>query len=301
MKTATNSLAKSKNTQPKFSTAIQSEGIQKLISRALQDPNRANRFVASIVSAVSVNPELQRCDANSIVASALLGESLNLSPSPQLGHYYLLPFNNNDTGIPDAQFIMGYKGYIQLAIRSGQYLDIDAFPVYEGEYKGRDKVSRRPILEFIEDDSSLDALPVVGYCACFELLNGFRKVIYWSKSKMEKHAKEYSKGYINDLKKGTSHTFWSKDFDGMACKTMLRQLISKWGIMSVEMQQAFEADYVAEKNADDVFEVPVTETSGNDNDLTTEQPDEASSLPDNTEQDDASQAEDDDVVGSFFD
>lgn len=294
MKTATNSLAKSKNTQSKLSTAIQSDGIQKLISRTLQDPNRANRFVASIVSAVSVNPELQRCDASSIVASALLGESLNLSPSPQLGHFYLIPFDNKDTGVPNAQFIMGYKGYIQLAIRSGQYLDIDAFPVYEGEYKGRDKISRRPILEFIEDDSSLDSLLVVGYCAYFELLNGFRKVIYWSKSKMDTHAKEYSKGYANDLKKGTSYTFWSRDFNGMACKTMIRQLISKWGIMSVEMQQAFEADYVAENNTDGVFDLSDT---GGDNDLL-EPSVEAPSLSDTTEQDNASQVES--VVDSFF-
>lgn len=299
MKTATNSLAKSKNTQPKFSTAIQSEGIQKLISRALQDPNRVRRFTASIISSFSANPDLQRCDATSVVSSALLGESLNLSPSPQLGYYYLLPFNNKDKGIPTAQFCMGYKGYIQLALRSGYYRSIGASPVLEGEYKGRDKFTGDPIIEFLDDDSMLDSVPVVGYTAYLELLNGFRKRIYWRKEKVENHAKTYSPGYARDLEKGTSYTFWSRDFDGMACKTMLRQLLPKWGIMSVEMQQAFEADYVAEKNADDVFEVPVMQTSGGENDLD-EQPVEASFMPDATEQDGTSQAEDD-VVGSFFD
>ncbi|NCB05285.1 MAG: recombinase, partial [Clostridia bacterium] len=177
--------------KPKFSVAIQTPMYQKLVNDTLGDPDRARRFVAAISSAVAVNPALQECDAATVLTAALLGESLNLSPSPQLGQYYMVPYNDKNRG-PIAQFQLGYKGYIQLAERSGQYLDIDAFPVVEGEYRGRDRFTRRPILEFLEDDSEREKRPVVGYYAYFELTNGFRKVLYWSKDKMLEHADRYS-------------------------------------------------------------------------------------------------------------
>ena len=113
-------------TQPKvkFSVAVQSDAYKKLINNTLGDPERAKRFIASISSAVATNPNLQECDAGTILSGALLGESLNLSPSPQLGHYYLVPYKNKNKEQPDAQFQLGYKGYIQLAIRSGYYKNI---------------------------------------------------------------------------------------------------------------------------------------------------------------------------------
>lgn len=222
--------------KPKFSLAIQSDGYKKLINNTLGDPKRASKFITAISSAVATNASLQQCDAGSILSGALLGEALNLSPSPQLGQYYLVPFKDK------AQFQLGYKGYIQLAIRSGQYKDIDVIEVREGEYKGRDKITGKHQFEFIEDEVEREEKPIIGYMAYFEYLNGFYKNLYWSKEKMQKHALEYSQAYASDVKKNTNYSFWSKDFNGMAFKTMLRQLISKWGIMSIDMQEALTKD-----------------------------------------------------------
>lgn len=227
--------------KPKFSLAIQSEGYKKLINNTLGDSKRAAKFIAAISSAVATNSSLQQCDAGSILSGALLGEALNLSPSPQLGQYYLVPFKDK------AQFQLGYKGYIQLAIRSGQYKDIDVIEVREGEYLGRDKTTGKHQFEFIEDEVERENKPIIGYMAYFEYLNGFYKNLYWSKEKMQKHALEYSQAYASDIKKGTNYSFWSKDFDGMAFKTMLRQLISKWGIMSIDIQEAITKDMAVVK------------------------------------------------------
>lgn len=237
-----------------FSVSVNTPSMQKLIANALHDPARCARFTASIVSAVSVNQALQNCDRNTVISGALLGESLNLSPSPQLGQYYLVPFNNKKKGIQDAQFVLGYKGYVQLALRSGQYKSINVEIVKQGEYKGRDPMTGEPRFQFIEDDDEWERLPVIGYMASFEYLNGFRKVLYWSKEKMMNHADRYSaafsrKAYENliagNIPQGEMwkySSFWYKDFDSMAKKTMLRQLISKWGIMSTEIQIAYESD-----------------------------------------------------------
>lgn len=237
-----------------FSVAVNTPSMQKLIANALHDPARCARFTASIVSAVSVNQALQNCDRNTVISGALLGESLNLSPSPQLGQYYLVPFNNKKKGIQDAQFVLGYKGYVQLALRSGQYKSINVEIVKQGEYKGRDPMTGDPRFQFLEDDDEWERLPVIGYMASFEYLNGFRKVLYWSKEKMMNHADRYSaafsrKAYENliagNIPQGEMwkySSFWYKDFDSMAKKTMLRQLISKWGIMSTDMQSAYESD-----------------------------------------------------------
>lgn len=237
-----------------FSVAVNTPSMQKLIANALHDPARCARFTASIVSAVSVNQALQNCDRNTVISGALLGESLNLSPSPQLGQYYLVPFNNKKKGMQDAQFVLGYKGYVQLALRSGQYKSINVEIVKQGEYKGRDPMTGDPRFQFLEDDDEWERLPVIGYMASFEYLNGFRKVLYWSKEKMMNHADRYSaafsrKTYENliagNIPQGEMwkySSFWYKDFDSMAKKTMLRQLISKWGIMSTDMQSAYESD-----------------------------------------------------------
>ena len=195
------------------------------------------RFISSIVSAVNNNPALQECTNQSILSGALLGESLKLSPSPQLGQYYLVPFNDRERG-KVAQFQLGYKGYIQLAIRSGQYKKLNVLAIKEGELIRFDPLNEEIEVNLIQDEELREKAPTIGYYAMFEYVNGFRKAIYWSKTKMEQHALKYSKGY--QAKKG--YTFWEKDFDGMAYKTMLRQLISKWGIMSTEFQTAIDAD-----------------------------------------------------------
>lgn len=232
--------------RPKFSALISTKGYQSLINNTLKDPKRAQRFVASITSAVATNPALQECDPATILSGALLGESLGLSPSPQLGQYYLVPFNNTKKGCKDAQFQLGYKGYVQLALRSGYYKHLNVLAVKEGELTHWDPISEEITLDLIPDETAREKAPTVGYVAMFEYLNGFRKTIYWSREKMENHAIRYSKGYA--AKKG--YTFWEKDFDGMAYKTMLRQLISKWGIMSIDLQTAFEQDIVTEQDAD---------------------------------------------------
>ena len=243
-----------------FSMAVNSTGYQKLINSTIKDPNKAQRFVTAITSAVAVNPLLQDCDPATILSGALLGESLGLSPSPQLGQYYLVPFNNTKKGCKDAQFQLGYKGYIQLALRSGYYKRLNVFSVKAGELKAWNPITEELELEMIEDDEVREKTASVGYVATFTYVNGFCKTIYWSRKKMEAHALRYSKGYA--AKKG--YTFWEKDFDAMAYKTMLRQLISKWGIMSIDLQTAFEQDNVVESG--DFLETeqptlsPVTDT-----------------------------------------
>lgn len=235
--------------KPKFSVAIQSDMYKNLINQTLGDKERATRFIASISSAVATNQALQECDAGTILSGALLGESLNLSPSPQLGQYYLVPFNDSKKGYKVAQFQLGYKGYIQLAIRSGQYKKLNVLAIKKGELVKYDPLNEEIEVNLIEDEEERENADTIGYYAMFEYTNGFRKSLYWSKSKMEKHALKYSSGY--KAKKG--YTYWEKDFDGMAYKTMLRQLISKWGIMSIDMQQAVEKD-MATINTDGTYE-----------------------------------------------
>ena len=280
MGTANQMVAGQRN-KPKFSVAIQTEGYQSLINNTLRDPERAKRFIASITSAVAVNPQLQECNAGTILAGALLGESLNLSPSPQLGQYYLVPFKNQ---LKDAQgnklweldergnkrkdrygkwipitemaatFVLGYKGMIQLALRTGQYRKLNVIEIKKGELKQFDPLNEEINCILIDDFEAREAAETVGYYAMFEYLNGFRKAIYWSKEKMLSHADKYSPAFsaenykkwvAGDVPKDEEwkySSFWYKDFDGMAKKTMLRQLITKWGIMSTEMQQILLQD-----------------------------------------------------------
>lgn len=224
--------------RPKFSVMISTPSYQKMINNTLRDPRKAQRFVAAITSAVATNPALQECDPATILSGALLGESLGLSPSPQLGQYYLVPYWNGKKKCQDAQFQLGYKGYVQLALRSGYYKHLNVIAVKAGELVHFNPLTEEIEINLNEDELAREASATIGYLAIFEYLNGFRKTIYWSREKMEAHALRYSKGYA--AKKG--YTFWEKDFDAMAFKTMLRQIISKWGIMSIELQTAFEAD-----------------------------------------------------------
>jgi len=195
------------------------------------------RFVTSIISATNANTALQECTNQSILSAALLGEALNLSPSPQLGQFYMVPYNDKEKG-KVAQFQLGYKGYIQLAIRSGQYRKLNVLAIKEGELVKFDPLNEEIQVNLIQDEEEREKAKTIGYYAMFEYTNGFRKAVYWSKKKMEKHAETYSKGYA--AKKG--YTFWEKDFDAMAYKTLLRHLISRWGIMSIEMQTAIDSD-----------------------------------------------------------
>ena len=252
----------------KFSDIINSAAAKKSIANVLQDPKRQQRYISSIVTAVANNPALQECSFASILSSSLLGESLNLSHSPQLGQYYLIPFDNRKTGEKTAQFVLGYKGYIQLALRSGYYKKLNVLPLKEGELVSYDPLTEDIEVNIIQDAAEREKTPTAGYFAMFEYMNGFRKTMYWSKEKMLAHADQYSMAFSKDgadikTKFGNKRkvsfaeyeagnypktddwlysSFWYRDFDGMAQKTMLRQLISKWGVMSVEMQDAISQD-----------------------------------------------------------
>lgn len=235
-----NSLAKSQQ-KTTLTAYLSNDAVKNQINSIIGGKN-GPRFISSIISAVNANASLQECTNASILSAALLGESLNLSPSPQLGQYYMVPFKNNNAGVKVAQFQLGYKGYIQLAIRSGQYKKLNVLAIKEGELINFNPLDEEIEVKLIADEAEREKAETIGYYAMFEYTNGFKKAMYWSKEKMKAHAIKYSQGYAADVKKGTKWTFWSKDFDGMAYKTMLRQIISKWGIMSIEMQTALDSD-----------------------------------------------------------
>ena len=265
--------------KPTFSMEIRSNMYQYLIKQTLGDPKRVERYTAAIMSAVATNPQLQNCEAKTILSGSLLAESLNLAHSPQLGHYYLVPFNNRKQGTTEAQFILGYKGYIQLAARSGNYKHINVMEIKEGELVSYNPFDEEIILNPIQDVDEREKTPTIGYYAMFEYINGFKKVLYWSKAQMLAHADKYSKafnkasyekllnGEIPDKDLWKYSSFWYKDFDSMAKKTMLRQLISKWGVMSVDMTQAIETDNSVIKIDKGNFaaEIPESENLFDDN------------------------------------
>lgn len=273
-----------------FSVAITTDNYKNMINRSISDPKEANRFISAITSAVAVNPDLQECDPSTILAGALLGNSLGLSPSPQLGQYYLVPYWNKKKGCNDAQFQLGYKGYVQLALRSGYYKRLNVIAVKAGELVHYDPLTEDVEFKVIWNEEEREKAATVGYLAMFEYLNGFRKIIYWSKEKMISHADRFIPAFSRDAqtikgKNGSTYhkvsfadyedgnypkqdewlysSFWYKDFDAMAFKTMLRQLISKWGIMSIELQTAFEQDTVVESTDDyvEAAKIPLPATS----------------------------------------
>ena len=250
---ADNSLVNSQNNKPAFSSFMTSNAVQKRIN-AMVGGSDGPRFISAVVSAVSVNPALSECDHATILSAALLGESLKLSPSPQLGQYYMVPFNDKKRGTKVAQFQLGYKGYIQMAIRSGQYKKLNVLAIKKGELIRYDPLNEEIEVHLIEDENEREHTVTVGYYAMFELVNGYRKAMYWSREKMMAHADRYSMAFnasvYRDILDGKIperdmwkySSFWYKDFDGMAYKTMLRQLISKWGVMSIDLQTALNRD-----------------------------------------------------------
>lgn len=286
----TNSLAKKTTPRMGMAAYLNQDAVKAQINSILGS-KRGTSFITSIVSAVQSTPALQECTQPSILQAALLGESLNLSPSASLGQFWILPYNNRKKGVKEAQFQLGAAGYKQLAMRTGQYRDIDFLEIHEGEYKGRDKHTGKQIFEFIEDDEERESLPVIGYMAYFELVNGFRKSVYWTKSKMEKHADTYSQAFsleayrklqageipANDMWKYSS--YWYSNFAGMAEKTLIKHLLSKWGILSTELITAIDADMTTinedgtknyvETDADyidaEIVEIPEEKTENSDN------------------------------------
>ena len=249
-----NSLANSNQKRRLGMTAYLNQDAVKAQINSILGGKRGTAFISSIVSAVQATPALQECTNPSILSAALLGESLNLSNSPSLGQFWIIPYNNKKKGVKEAQFQLGANGFKQLAMRTGQYKDIDFIAIHEGEYKGRDKFTGKQVFEFIEDDDERDSLPVIGYLAYFELLNGFRKSVYWTKNKMEAHADKYSMAFDLDTYRKIQEgkipqedmwkysSYWYSNFEGMAEKTLIKHLLSKWGILSTELITAIDAD-----------------------------------------------------------
>lgn len=197
----------------------------------------AQRFISSLVSSVQTNPALAECTNKSLLNAALLGQSLDLPQSPQLGMFYIIPYDNKKTGVKEAQFQISYKGLIQLAIRSGQYRKLNVCDIREGELRAFNPILDEYTFEPETDMVKRVQLKVIGYYASFELVNGYKKSIYWSREQMEEHAKRYSVSY----RKGWD-SIWKSDFDKMAFKTLIKQLLSKYGVMSVEMSKAVVND-----------------------------------------------------------
>jgi len=233
---------------------IRSGAVQQVIGESIGGDNAGN-FTTSLLSVVNTNPVLQDCPPESIIKSAITAASMKLPIDPNLGFAYIIPYNNKvkekeTVTKPDgstfertterwqmvAQFQLGYKGFIQLAQRSGQFKRINATDVRETEYKGIDRRSGDLDLEFEQDETVRNKLKVVGFLGYFRLQNGFEKELYMSVDELNKHAKKYSKSFAK------GYGLWNDQFDVMAKKTVLKLLISKYGALSTSLQKALLAD-----------------------------------------------------------
>lgn len=184
--------------------------------------DKSDGFMASVLNLVSNDSYLSSVEPMSIITSAMVAASLDLPVDKNLGYAWIVPYRGK------AQFQLGYKGYIQLAQRSGQYKALNVIEVYEGELKGWNRLTE----EFEFDQSGRQSNRVIGYVGYFELLNGFKKTVYWTKQEIERHKQKFSKSDFG----------WKNDYDAMAKKTVLRNMLSKWGILSIEMQKATITD-----------------------------------------------------------
>ena len=222
--------------------------------------DHVDSFVADVVACVQNNETLAKCTNKSIFSAALLSKSINLPLTPQLGYAYLVPFDNKHQVngkteyVKEAVFQMGWKGYVQLALRSNNFRKLIATDVRKGEINGynpfEDQYDVKP-LDFekrnAKDDKGNYLIPIVGYYAKLEMVSGFVKEMYMSAEDMLEYAKKYSKAYRNDLNKHTSYSFWSTKFEDMARKTMLRQLLGKYGLLTVELEKAYTHDMAIER------------------------------------------------------
>jgi recombination protein RecT len=211
--------------------------------------NKAPQFLGSIISLVSSRTDFSDCDPSTIMGSAMMAATMDLPINQNLGYAYIIPYK--DGGVKKAQFQMGYKGYIQLALRTGQYKTINATEVYEGELLENNRLTG--IIEI--DPSKRLSEKVVGYAAYFRLLNGFEKTWYMSMEEMEAHAKKYSKSY------GYNSSPWKSNFDDMALKTVIKLVLSKFGILSVQMQAAVEYDQAVAEDKKDSLEIQYTDST----------------------------------------
>jgi recombination protein RecT len=212
---------------------LNNKSVQGYLADLLKE--RKSRFVTSLTAAMNASPKLAECSPETVLKAAIMAASLDLPINSTLGFAYLIPYKDRKRGM-EAQMQIGYKGFIQLAQRSGQYKTIAAVPVYEGQLIDED-----PLLGNTYDWKAKKSSQIIGYVSIFKLLNGFEKQLYMPADLVESHAKRYSQSYRSHLEKGYS-SMWSDDFDAMAIKTVLKLLISKFGPMSIDMQKAMFAD-----------------------------------------------------------
>lgn len=197
---------------------------------------KAPGFISSVIN-VAKSPSLADAEPNSIMASAVVAATLDLPIDPNLGFAYIVPYNDKKQG-KIAQFQMGYKGFIQLAMRSGQYKTINAAPVFENDLKKINRLTGE--IEF--NDNPEPSTKIVGYVGYFRLINGFEKALYMTREELEIHGKKYSQSYKSNKDWVVKQSLWTTDFDSMATKTVLKLLLSKYGPMSIEMQTAIKSD-----------------------------------------------------------
>lgn len=195
---------------------------------------KATGFMVSVMNAVNSNKELRNADPNSVMFAAGIAASLDLPVDPNLGMSYIIPYNQKQQDgsyKPVASYQIGYKGFLQLAQRSGQFLTISNTPIYEGQI-----VSENPLTGYVFDFTKKESSKVVGYAAYFKLINGFEKTLYMSVEEAKAHGKKYSQTYKRNF------GLWETDFDAMALKTVTKLLLSKYAPLSIEMQTAIRTD-----------------------------------------------------------
>lgn len=238
----------SQNVATLFNSMLSREGYQKRFNELLG--KRAPQFIGSLVSMINDEPRMIQAfydSPNSIIKAALRAASYDLPIDPTLGQAYVVPFKNK--GKMEAVFILGYKGMYQLAVRTGVYKRINVVDVHEGELVKWDRLTEEAEFKFVDDDEEREKLPIIGYCGYFELTNGMKKTIYMTKEQIENHEKKFRKG--DYMGKG-----WKEDWESMAAKTVLRRLLGKWGLLSVNYQNADEgtvraAEAIASGKLDD--------------------------------------------------
>lgn len=223
------------------SSLIKQESYKKRFNELLG--KKSPGFISSMIN-VSNSASLKDAEPNSIISSAVVAATLDLPIDQNLGFAYIVPYVSK--GVKTAQFQMGYKGFIQLAMRTGQYKTINAIEIYEGEIKSVNRLTGE--VEFNKDEDYINREVVTGYMAYFKLLNGFEKTVYMSREEMENHAKKYSQSYSSQKDWVVKSSLWSTDFDGMAIKTVIKKLLSKYGILSIEMQTAITNDQAVVNN-----------------------------------------------------
>lgn len=248
------------NTKIGFTSFITSNAVTQKINNIVGSEKDGAKFIANIVASVQANPVLKECSNQSILSCALVAHSLNLSANPTLGQVYMIPYNNKQTGMKEAQIQLSYKSYIQLAIRSGYYKKINAIAIKKGELIKYDPLEEEIEVKLIEDEEEREKAPIAGFYSMFEYSNGFRKCVYWSNEKMLSFADKYSQSFnrktmediINgkipekDMWKYSSP--WYSQYEMMGIKTVLKNLLSKYGILSIEMQEAIEKDQAVIKD-----------------------------------------------------